>query len=94
MADYVKLKEYITNNTNTNGSSSSSNAFNNVKSSVTSWFSKISGAKDGSASVTSNGSRSYADEQTTDSWFREADNDPYCPRLVNYLIRIKFFSIY
>jgi hypothetical protein len=78
MSDYSKLKNYLN---ETNGSSSKSgNALTSGLNSVKSSFGDFFGGKSGS-SVSGNINTASVDDQT-DSWFREADTDPYCPKLV------------
>jgi hypothetical protein len=70
MADYMKLKSYL--NENKAGPSDSfSNGIDTIKQSMSGFFGR-----------TSQDARVPAEDQM-DTWFREADNDHFCPKLVN-----------
>jgi hypothetical protein len=96
MSDYSKLKNYLS---ETNGGSSSSgnnplmSGLNSVKSSFGDFF-----GNGGKSNVNVNGTMETArnlDDQT-DSWFKDADSDPYCPKLVTdslYLLLINFAEL-
>jgi hypothetical protein len=70
--DFSKLKNYV--NEKSNQSSSIGNTFSNAKASVFSFFNNDS-TKMGSVN-------SLNSDDQNDSWFKEADSDPYCPKLV------------
>lgn len=78
MSDFTKLKSYL-DNINTNGASAStsnslnSNALNGAKDKVFDFFNK---------NVFKNEQPKQSDQEQTESWFKEADSDPYCPKLV------------
>lgn len=77
MSDYSKLTNYLSEQ---NGSASSSGAdkLASAKSSVTSFFKQniLGETKDNSRAPSS----AEANAQT-DSWFKDADSDPYCPQM-------------
>jgi hypothetical protein len=77
-ADYDRLKEYLseTKTTSTNSKFPSANVSIN---SFMNFFKKPS------VQVNANGASGTGDQAETDSWFREAESDPYCPKLVGIL---------
>ena len=96
MSDYSKLKNYLNetkNGTSSNYSNNGSqdiNAFeslNNVKDSMLSFFNKNVLRND----LRNSNNELKASEEQSDSWFKEAESDPFCPKLVN-LFEFNFFS--
>ena len=76
MADYMKLKSYL--NENKAGPSDSfSNGIDTIKQSMSGFFTRTN--KSGSQEL-----RTPSEDQM-DTWFREADNDHFCPKLVNLM---------
>ena len=76
MSDYSKLKSYLNEN---NGASDSNalNSINNAKDSVLNFFNKNVLRNDLKHST----SDSRSSDDQSDSWFKEAESDPYCPKL-------------
>jgi hypothetical protein len=76
MTDYMKLQNYLNENKTINPSTSNSSlnsGIESMKQSMSGFFSKAN-----SNSITS-------DPDQMDSWFKEADNDQYCPKLVSFV---------
>jgi hypothetical protein len=89
MSDYSKLKNYLSETNGGSSSSSSKNGGNNNPlvsglNSVKSSFGDFFGNGSSKSSITVNGNMDSARsvEDQTDSWFKDADSDPYCPKLV------------
>ena len=87
MSDFSQLKSYLD---QTSPSSSSATPIESVKTSVLDFFNKNWSNSDTSKPSASNQTAGAAasqatsgDDGQTDSWFKEADTDPYCPKLVN-----------
>lgn len=80
-ANYTKLKDYLNENKSSPSSSTSFNGLNDAKNTVFDFFSKRVLRNDFKQSNIQIDSK-LSDDQT-DSWFKEADTDPYCPKLVN-----------
>jgi hypothetical protein len=83
--DYGKLKAYL----NESNSTSFENKISNAKNTVFDFLSKNIIRNDQN-SVTSTHDLSFknnGDEQS-DSWFKEADSDPYCPKLVCLILNV------
>lgn len=83
MADYAKLSNYLEGNKNgaPTTSESISSGLNGISSSVSALFGR------------SQSSNSVNDAEQTDGWFKEADKDDWCPkmvRLVHCLICVFF----
>ncbi len=77
MSDYSKLSNYLNENRDGISTSQSDDSILNLgglKNSVSGFFSR----SQSSSRVSAN--NGLPDEQM-DSWFREADNDEYCPKL-------------
>lgn len=80
MSDYTKLSNYL--NENQNGVSAStstdtmSSGIDGIKNSMSGFFTRTQS----SFKMSSNEQRNPPDDQM-DGWFREADNDEYCPKL-------------
>jgi hypothetical protein len=72
--DYDRLKEYL----NESKTSSNTNKFQpaNVANNFMNFFKK-------SSTQSSLNGTTISDQNESDSWFREAESDPYCPKLVN-----------
>jgi hypothetical protein len=84
MSSFNQLNDYL--NENKKGTTSSS--ANNLKDSVLSFFNAES-FKGSTTSLDSNLS-----DNASESWFREADNDPYCPKLVSFQSNSKINSTF
>ena len=85
MNDYAKLKNFVN---ETNGSSSKSSSIMSGLNSVTSSINDLFAASNKPAMSRSAGGNlgsTNADDQT-DNWFKDADSDPYCPKLVKLKI--------
>ena len=86
MSDYAKLSNYLNENKNGVSASSSgdtlSNGFDGIKNSVSGFFTRTQSA----SSFRVNNSDAAPGDEQVDSWFREADNDEYCPKLVSITI--------
>jgi hypothetical protein len=91
MTDYSKLRNFLSEQnlsvasaTRTYAANTSVlNGFNSVKSSLSSFFAKTTNIN--SVNNKNNNSESSHGDNTneqTDNWFREADSDPICPKLV------------
>ena len=83
MTDYSKLKNYLNETKNGASSSNSSDSntlsgLNNVKDSMMGFFNKSVLRND---LRNSNTDLKGQDEQS-DSWFKDAESDPFCPKLV------------
>lgn len=76
MADYAKLTNYLEGNKNAGPTTSES--ISSGLSGITSSMSGLFGRSQSTNSVND------ADQQT-DSWFREADKDDWCPKMVRLL---------
>lgn len=76
MADYAKLTNYLEGNKNAGPTTSESisSGLNGIASSMSGLFGRSQ----------STNSVNDADQQT-DSWFREADKDDWCPKMVRLL---------
>lgn len=81
-ADYSKLKNFVD---ESKGSSATSSSFNNAKDLMSGFFMKNPFGSNFSA-PSRPGNQSIDDQ--TESWFRESENDPYCPKLVSYFKRL------
>ena len=72
MANFDKLKNYL---------SDSKSGNHDSKSSGTNSFMKFFKSES-----TQNLDQTSINNSETDSWFKDADNDPYCPKLVGFSI--------
>ncbi len=79
MSDYSKLKNYLSESKNGSSSSNSdSNVLNNAKDSMLNFFNKNILRND----LQQNNSDTRPLDEQSDSWFKEAESDPFCPKLV------------
>lgn len=80
MSSFDKLKDYL--NENKSGSSSSTNSLSSFKfetpttNPFTKWFKKSNDSR------SLNGLDQNLNGNDTDSWFKDAESDPCCPKLV------------
>lgn len=79
-ADYSKLKNFVEQSKGSSGNPSTSSSFNNAKDLMSGFFMKNPFGSNFSA-PSRPGNQSVDDQ--TESWFRESENDPYCPKLVS-----------
>lgn len=94
-ANFTKLKEYVNENkATTSNNNSPLNGLNDAKNTVFDFFNKNVLRSDIKTTGNIQVDSKLSDSQT-DSWFRDADNDPYCPKLVfKYLTLIIYFLIF
>ncbi len=90
-ANYSKLKNYL-NETNSGGNSSGQllSGLSNVTNSVGDFFTSKIGRPSTSVNGNIQDSRSnQANDDQTNEWFKDADSDPYCPKLVHIYINLE-----
>lgn len=89
MSDYSKLTNYL----NEGGISASTstdsinNGLNNFKNSVSGFFTQTQSSF--GINTASTEQRANSDDQI-DSWFREADDDKYCPKMVRTYLKLLY----
>ena len=83
-SDFSKLKSYLNETNGGSSSNSTSNkleeTFSNAKTTVFDFFNNKLGTSGGSSTINLADSRNGDDQ--AEGWFKEADSDPYCPKLV------------
>jgi hypothetical protein len=77
--DFSKLKNYVSEKNNP--TSLIENTFLNAKATVSNFFNQNS---NGNSLNLTDPSRNGDDQ--SESWFKDADSDPYCPKLVWFYI--------
>ena len=98
MADFTQLKNYLNEtrpgtsggiSASTSSLFSKSSSSGNLSSSVTNGLANMKDSVFGligkkTSSSSSSASTANLETDQADSWFREADSDPYCPKLVSF----------
>jgi len=91
MSDYSKLKNYVSeskNGTSSSGSSDTAKSLNNAKDSVLNFFNKNVLRND----LRSGNTDLKGSDEQSDNWFKDAESDPFCPKLVTFMSYFCFKS--
>ena len=81
MSDYSKLKNFVSESRSANDVNPL-NGLNNVKDSVFGFFTK--NVFNNEPNRATNSFESRLPDDQNESWFKEAESDPFCPKLVNF----------